>query len=303
MRNCCLLLMAILLPAEVRVERRPDAVSVFVDGKQVTSFEYGPVWDKPFLFPLQSPSGVTLTRGWPVAERPGDSKDHRFHRGLFFGHRDINGMDFWLEGDAGKTGRIAVTSSPVWRKGMLQVVGSLIPPGGPRLGSMLAKYRFARAPQAYEIEVWLTIAADAGVDLKLGDTEEALLGLRLAEEFREDRGATLMNSNGLVGTKNIWGKQAAWVDYSTSREGKKVGVAFLDHPTNPRSPTYWHARGYALNAANAFGVRHFTGDKTKDGALTVAKGKRITFRYLLLLHDGDASEAKVAQRFDAWKTK
>jgi hypothetical protein len=298
-----MLLLLLLLTADIRVASRPDGVDALVDGQKLTALEFGGKWDKPFLYPLRTPSGALLSRGWPVAERPGDSRDHVWHRGLFFGHGDINGIDFWRELGPGKTGKVIVTRPPVWRKGVLTVSGDLVPPQGRRMGSIHEEYRFARAGSAYEVDARMTFAADAGIDLKLGDTEEAAFGVRLTEEFREDRGATLLNSSGLTGTKNIWGKQAEWVDYSTTIENRKVGIAILDHPSNPRHPTYWHARGYGLNAANAFGVRDFTRDKTKDGSMTVAKGQSLTFRYLLILHDGDAAEARIAQRFASWKTK
>lgn len=294
---------ALLTAADLRVARREGAVDVVLNGQKLTSLEFGTTWDKPFLYPLQTPSGVTLSRGWPVAERPDDSKDHVWHRGLFFGHGDINGVDFWRELGAGKTGKVVVRKPPVWRKGSLSVAGDLMPPQGTRMGSVREEYRFARVGDAYEIDARMTFAADAGIALKLGDTEEAAFGVRLAEEFREDRGATLLNSSGLIGTKKIWGKQAEWVDYSTKRDNRKVGIAILDHPFNPRHPTYWHARGYGLNSANAFGVRDFTGDKSKDGSMTLAAGQTVTFRYLVILHDGDATEAKIAQRFATWKTK
>jgi len=110
----------------------------------------------------------------------------------------------------------------------------------------------------------------------------------------------LLNSNGLTGAKAIWGKQAKWVDYSTTREGRKVGVAIFDHPSNPRHPTYWHARPYGLNAANPFGVSDFTKDKSRDGSLTIPAGGKTTFRYRVVLHDGDSAQANVANLYAAF---
>jgi hypothetical protein len=70
------------------------------------------------------------------------------------------------------------------------------------------------------------------------------------------------------------------------RNGKPLGVTMMDSPFNPRHPTYWHARNYGLNSANPFGVRDFTGDKSKDGSLTVPEGGKTVFRYRVAVHNG-----------------
>ena len=46
----------------------------------------------------------------------------------------------------------------------------------------------------------------------------------------------------------------------------------MDHPGNPRHPTYWHSRGYGLHSINPFGVSDFLNDKTQNGSLTIAPG-------------------------------
>ena len=51
-------------------------------------------------------------------------------------------------------------------------------------------------------------------------------------------------------------------------------IAIFDHPGNVNYPTYWHARGYGLFAANPLG-RYAIGDKTSglqrnpDGSLDI----------------------------------
>ncbi len=80
-----------------------------------------------------------------------------------------------------------------------------------------------------------------------------------------ERTGKMVNAEGQETEKNVWGKRSPWVDYFGQMDGKTVGVAIMDHPSNPRHPTYWHSRDYGLFAANPFGMRDFTGDKTKDG--------------------------------------
>ena len=84
----------------------------------------------------------------------------------------------------------------------------------------------------------------------------------------------------------MWGKRSAWVDYSGRLDGEKVGIVMMDHPGNPRHPTYWHSRAYGLHSINPFGVHDFLNDKTQDGSLTLQPGEHVRFRYRVVVHPG-----------------
>lgn len=266
-------------------EQREGVIAVKVDGKPFTTFIYSDKWDKPFLHPLISASGEVLTRGWPVEALPGDSNDHTWHRGVWFAHGDVNGVDFWREKGRDQTGRMIPKSAPKYKGDRLSVDLDLVAPDGKRHGTVREVYRFGSKGSTRWIDVEASVIADAGMPMKFGDTEEGTLGLRLREEFRLDRGAVMRNSEGVTG-KPIWGKRARWTDYAAKMNGKDVAVAVMDHPKNPRHPTYWHARHYGLNSANPFGVRDFTGDKSADGSLTVGVGETLVFRYRVVVHEG-----------------
>ncbi len=78
----------------------------------------------------------------------------------------------------------------------------------------------------------------------------------------------------------------------------------MDHPSNPRHPTYWHSRSYGLFAANIWGLHDFLNDKTKDGSMTLAPGGAIRFRYRVVIHPGDELSANIAGLYKAYsKTK
>jgi type II secretion system protein G len=96
----------------------------------------------------------------------------------------------------------------------------------------------------------------------------------------------------------VWGKKAAWVDYAGPVDGKTVGIAIFDSPNNLRHPTRWHARDYGLFAANPFCEREM--DKAQPegaGDFKLEAGKSVTFSYRIILHEGDAAQAKVAERW------
>ncbi len=81
-------------------------------------------------------------------------------------------------------------------------------------------------------------------------------------------------------------------------EGKTLGAAIFDHPTNPRFPTWWHVRDYGLFAANPFGRHDFESLPDKAaGNLVVPAGQSVTFRYRFYLHEGDEKQGKVAERY------
>ncbi|MFN0119980.1 MAG: PmoA family protein [Blastocatellia bacterium] len=299
--------------AQIALKKSGSQVNVTIAGKPITTFHYAGKWPKPFLHPLRTSGGITVTRGFPLETNANESRDHHWHRGLWFAHGDINGIDFWREtsGDAAQdkklplpVGRLVMQGPPVISSGKnlgtLRATLALMPAAGKQLGTLREQYVFRRQDAHILIDVQATIVASHGVALKMGDTEEGLLGFRFADAFREDRGATLLNADGLRGTKNIWGKRARWVDYSTRLENQTVGVAILDHPLNPKHPTYWHARGYGLNAANPFGEHDFHNDKNRDGSVTIPPGGSMTFRYRVVIHHGDATASGVATLYESY---
>ena len=70
-------------------------------------------------------------------------------------------------------------------------------------------------------------------------------------------------------------------------------MAILDHPQNPGFPTYWHARGYGLFAANNLGQQGFD-PKQPLAKRTLAPGESWTFRHRVLILDGTADAAQLA---------
>ncbi|HEV2484613.1 MAG TPA: PmoA family protein [Terracidiphilus sp.] len=131
--------------------------------------------------------------------------------------------------------------------------------------------------------------------LKFGDTKEGTFGIRLATSMTEDsaKGGRTVNAKEAVIAKNIWGKRSEWVDYDGSVDGKTVGVAIFDTPSNPRYPTYWHTRAYGLDAANPFSLHDFLHNQSHDGDTVVECGRPVHFQYRVVIHDGDTLSADI----------
>jgi hypothetical protein len=283
--------------AAVGFEQLSGRVEISLDGKPLTAFHYDTKWDKPFLYPLRTISGIVVSRGWPVEPRAGEQQDHAWHRGIWWGHGDINGEDFWREKPDKSTSRLVIDGVPKASGNSLDVKLAMITSKGKRIGTVAHRYTFRKDGSDVLIDAAITVIADAGQPLRFGDTEDGGFGIRLSDEFRQERGARLINSEGLSTTEQIWGKPAKWTEYSASVAGRPVSTAVLDHPSNLRHPTRWHARGYSLNAANPFALGHFTGDKKNDGSYTLPTGEQLRLRYLVMIHEGGSAPQLLEKRF------
>ena len=189
----------------------PGKIAVEIEGKPFTNFYYGWKTANPFLHPLKTVTGLAVTRSFPVEKTDGESSDHIWHHGLWYSHGDINGVDFWREttGDPAQdskfplpVGRMIAKAEPKTAvrgdSGTLTAELDLMTSDNKSLGTVVESFTFSRRGVNHVVDVHVTLRADRGVALKMGDTEEGSLGIRFADEFRQDRGATLLNSDGLV---------------------------------------------------------------------------------------------------------
>lgn len=293
-----LLAVAPPLAAQVTFTAQADRIQVAIGGKPYTTFFLAPGGNKPYLYPLSTASGAVVTRHFPMEPFPGETNDHPHQRGLFFAHGDINGTNFWATEPGSGIANMgsmklknAFTSPGAIAGGIRAEFDGMDAQGRPIM-SETRDIVFNNDAKLRIVDYDITIRALK--KLVFADTKEGTFGIRLADSMTEDKGGRMVNAEGAATEKNVWGHRSPWVDYSGPVDGKTVGVAIFYHPENPRSPTYWHARAYGLFAANIFGVRDFTGDKTKDGSLTVARGDSIRFRYRVVIHEGDAQAAGIA---------
>lgn len=293
------LLAASLASAQVRVTKQADRVAVEIDGKPYTEFFLAPGGNKPYVHPLRTASGLLVTRRFPMEKVEGETTDHPHHRGMFFSHGDVNGFNFWGTEPGSKSPKRAsmalkevVTAKGGKTSGTIKAVFEGLDPQGKPIMREARELTFHSHPTLRIVDFGITI--EALEKLTFADTKEGTFGIRLATPLAEERTGRMVNAEGQETEKNVWGKRSPWVDYYGQLEGQTVGVAVLEHPSNPRHPTYWHSRAYGLFAANPFGVRDFTGDKAKDGSMTVEAGQSVRFRYRVVIHPGDVKAANIA---------
>jgi len=292
----------------VDVERHGDRIDVVIGGHPFTSYYFGAAAAKPYLFPLRSALGNIVTRSFPmVTDIPGEDHDEPHQRAMYFAHGDINGYDFWGEAAFPRWSRHSVSTfgRTVFRKldemrggpesGTLRAEFDLLTPKEEAIGTEIQAYIFTGDEHSRIIDCAFTILADRG-PVKVGDTKEGTFAIRVVKALDSPPGH-LVNSEGGVGEKAVWGKRADWVDDCGNVAGEEVGIAIFDHPKNFRHPTYWHARGYGLLAANPFGLRKFTHDRHQDGSYVIPAGGALTLRYRVFIHHGDFLQARLADAY------
>lgn len=276
-----------------------SAVRIDLGGKPFATFHHGELAAKPFLANIRSASGKIVTRRFPMEMVEGESRDHLHHRGLWFTYDDVNGVKFW-ENDPSydkkpNKGRVVVKSTSFDDKtSTLHAVMEWRDPAGKPLLIEDRKTVFSGDDKLRILDFHITLTAATAVTL--GDTKEGAFAIRLAEEFTEKRGGKIVNADGLVTMKQVWGKKSNWVDYSTELQGEKLGVAMFDHPSNPGFPTRWHARDYGLFSLNPFGQKGFDEDQPAYSR-KLATGEKMTFKWRVVIHPGDAATGGVADLY------
>lgn len=283
--------------AGIVVAGRPGKIAVLDEGELFTEYLYTGQ-RVPCLYPLCAPGGVPVTRAFPFEERPGEPQDHPHHLSLWFAHGDVNGHDFWqdpetsiVNGEAvmcdSGSGAACIRARNLWMAG-----GELL-----LVESRTMTFRFGSDARVIDFDLRLSPAAEA---VTFGDTKEGTFALRVRPELAfagEGEHGTALNSEGQT-DGDVWGKRARWVAYAGTVDGQQVGVAVLDHPKNPRHPTWWHARDYGLLAANPFGMHAFENADPAAGAVRVGPEETLRLRYRVVVFRGGLTARRIEKQ---WK--
>lgn len=311
-----------------RIQVKPDSVAprvdITIDGKPFTSYVFERAQKKPFLYPLRTAQGKLVTRGYPIDPRPNERTDHPHHIGLWFNYGNVNGLDFWNNSDAipaaraPKMGTIVhkrvIEASSGKDKGELNVEMDWVDANGTVLLKEVARFVFQGDATTRAIDRITRLSA-LKAPVVLGESKEGVLGIRVArsleqpskqsdvftdasgkpagEKHASTEGVTgnYIGSDGKTGDA-VWGTRGPWTMLTGKVDAQPVTLAILDHPENPGFPTYWHARGYGLFAANNLGQHEFD-PKQPERELTIAPGESVTFRHRVLIIDGTADAERM----------
>ena len=292
--------------------------------KQIASFIYPDTLEKPVLYPVYAPDGIMVTRGFPLAPRKDESTDHPHHLGLWLNFENVNGLDFWNNSYAipadKKNAYGHITTQPEietndGKKGILVYNANWRDHNNYSLLEEITQFTFASNENMHIIDRMTTLVADTTVVFK--DAKDGLLGLRLAhelqiptkqtKEYTDDKGNvttvkgvtdSIANGNYLTSEgkegDSAWSTRGRWCKVYGKMQNDSVSITIIDHPQNPNYPTFWHARGYGLFAANPLGEAVFTNGKSRKD-LTLKKGEYTTFRFRIIIQSSDKETLSVEE--------
>jgi hypothetical protein len=328
-------LLAAAASAQPRVQVVPNEsarrVDVTVDGQPFTSYIWPTSLKKPVLFPLRTAKGTLVTRGFPLEPRKGERVDHPHHVGLWFNHGDVNGLDFWNNSDAipaaqvGKMGTIVhqkvVDTRSGAGQGELTVESEWHKPDGSTLLRERTRFVFAADGNSRTIDRITTLTA-LTERVVFKDNKEGTIGMRVTraleqpatqpELFTDASGrespVKVLDNTGVTGQYTssegrkgdaVWGTRGRWTMLTGTVESEPVTIVMLDHPSNPGFPTYWHARGYGLFAANPLGEKIFSEGK-QELNVSIEPGATLVFRHRIVILGERATAEAVERQYRAF---
>jgi hypothetical protein len=291
-------------------------VDILFNDKLLTAYCYYDSSRKPFLFPVNTIDGITVTRGYPFQPVAGERTDHPHHTGIWLNYESVNGLDFWNNSTAiapekrSRYGTIVhqdiVDKKTNGNTASLVTAAIWIRPDGKILLNERSVFNFNVDNNNFIIDRVSTLTAtDTKVDFK--DVKDGMFAIRVARELElpskessdyvDDKGnitkvsasgnnvtGMYYSSTGLTGD-SVWSSKGRWALLTGKKQGKDITIGIIDHPGNVGYPGYWHARGYGLFAINPLGRKVFSNGKEEQN-FSLAPGQSTTFRYRTVIHSG-----------------
>ena len=303
-------------------------VDVIIDGRPFTSYIWPETLTKPVLYPLRTSKGTIVTRGFPLQPRAGERVDHPHHAGYWLNYGNVNGVDFWNNSvtlpaeQRTKMGTILqrrITQAAGGKdRGQLSVETDWIMPDGQTILHEATTFVFQTGPNLRVIDRATTLTALAN-RVVFHDDKEGMIGLRVRREleqpsteplvFTDSSGrpttVKVLDNTGVTGQYRssegktgdaVWGTRGRWTMLTGKVGDESITLVMLDHPKNIGFPTYWHARGYGLFAANPLGQEVFSNGKEKLD-FTLEPKQSVTFRYRLLIISDPTTPDQVEMQY------
>ena len=273
---------------KVTAKIEKDQIVVTVDGKLFTCYKFAGSQKYPYFWPVNGPlSGKSITTE--------TSEPYPHHHSLFFGCDRVNGGNYWQDVNergqilsqgpkiADASGqRIVLTDTCLWKQ-----------PGKEPVIEDTRRITICAPSETLRI-IDFKITMMSLVDIEILKTNHSLFSARVVPELSVKSGGSLINAEGNTSEKGTFGAASPWCDYSGTRAGGIEGIAILQNPANRWYPSKWFTRDYGFFSPTP--MYWLEGDK-----LNLAKGKKLTLEYRVVVHAGDAKTANIAGLFNRYE--
>jgi hypothetical protein len=286
------------------VEEGASCTIVAANGKRLATYCWGRERNAPYFHPLFSyGSKEPLTTLAPF--------DHRWHKGLWWSWKLINGVVFWEDemgygGYGGDLGSTQVVSHAVTANaGSIRIEQELESRVTRTAELLLREARsLAIAPSAgalrggWMIDWDLTFTAQVDCALDVTPYPSVGHGGYMGLSYRPARsmawGEEIVDADGRTGAPACHGMSARWGAYTGNMDGDgtdsrgapaRAGVVLLDHPENPRYPTPFYSWS-GSDDRTSFGF--LAASVLMHGPMTLPAGESLHLRYRSACYDGDA---------------
>lgn len=302
----CLISVGVHAAPVVKIEQKPEALDITIDGKPFTTYRFAPTPDdpafhRPYFYPVLSDDGVELTSDqWRLQQKqPTEAAkkkiDHPHQRSVFVGHGDVNGADHWTHKDKENEQQRHLKFTAVGPDSFTEeLTWDSKEPNKPLLAETRTVRIIAYDDGAHAIDVTsklTAVNADAVFKVKplnVSGVEAGWLAARVAPSISDaikDHKSQITSSAGATTEKEARQRPATWCDYSGPIGAKTYGITLFDDPKNPGSPTPFHVRNFGL--LTHIGIHDWT----------LKQDQSQSIRHRLLFHNGDAKSAKLDERY------
>jgi hypothetical protein len=275
-------------------------------GRRITGLSQAPF--RAYLYPVCTPAGVPVTAEAPV--------DHPHHRSIWIGAdhltchlpfaaagREEANYNFYVEDvfQGRAPGRIVALEHQVVAEDdhelcLVQTLAWKGPrewgaPEGRTVAIETRTIRVRPGEVANLIDLRSELRA-AEWDLTIGPTRHAYIGARVADGLRVVDGGRLIDADGREGGDAVSSGRGPWIDCSGNAPGgRKAGLALFPYPSG--RDLAWSVTDWGMLTLNPFA----------RSAETLGLGDVLDVAVRIVVHDGDAAEARIADLYDAFRSE
>ncbi len=275
--------------AQVTAVKRGSYIDVRINGRFFTSYISSVDEKYPFFYPLNGPSGASVT-----SMRNGV---YPHHSSLFFGCDKVNGGNYWQEEidrgqilalqthirESGKD-KVIIEQECIWHR--------------PDARAPIRDFRVITitAPSESVYQLDFNISLEMLMDVTIERTNHSLFSARVDPDLAAINGGTMINSSGDHSEKATFGQRSPWMDISGKRGEVMEGLTIMQHPDNPWYPAPWFTRDYGFISPTPM----YWPENEQEGT-TLKKGEVLNLKYRVIVHQGDVSEANIAGLFEEYQ--